>query len=1358
MEIKIKKCPRCGQKNVYRANFCTAGCGYCFPADDVPGSSPNPKPDPPGPVSGGAAPVGKGGDYPILEFERKSDEILSQIKGEIESCRKFLKSLGEPGNDSDEVLRKSYESYVANFECMDASMKNIEALSKAFEGHYAAAEAELNQGLPARKKSLRRAYEEKAGTIVSSVTEFVDGLVKQKPYNRGRGFQVTPIENWDSNSLPSRMPRHFLYLGKIHRRYTLLGQDFNISRREYLELLNFKNLVIRYDGKSEEKSVRLVTTFLGRILKETDGQMVQIHVIDPELGLGPCPDLNRLPPDIYSVEKDFDTAAVLRQEVSTLRMTEGMSVEEYNRSRRDGDTILNYHVVVFQDWLASLQGRIDEDEMRGVIANSLKAGYCFIFMVNDDKPSGFSHSRHDDDMQSLLAECTVIDLRVPPFDKGRKLELMDEARIFDVVKAIRNSVSSRTKDIDIGALLEEQKRWGPSSCRDGISLAVGMDSALQRLELQFTDDIIHQSLLVNYRSSKSNVFQWINAMVAQAFTAYSPDELHVMVADFTGSDALSALTRKRNLTEPPFYFLGRNDSNSLSYREWIGNQFPRIFPSYFANNSEKRLLTFVVGRVEEFKKYIIDKSYLLRDRLHLVLLTTDFLSDDTGRQRGFEGYQLSFGPRRIEGSTGHYRNQGKVQEVSGDEFLFEGSVCQAYTYDAESTGRILEALFRDPVAQGPVPVRDDPRTDKDADVGEEGKTVVCKSVEPMEGMGEPAPVETAETAAAIAASKESLPSAGRTDESKDLSDAKGVPPVGEGEIVPGSGETGPPPVTTVVDPAERYDYQRTFRFRDYMLPESKWWTESCAAVMEVPFGIHMDRETDRDEICSFQFINDETGANAALVLGRSGWGKTTFLQSLIMSAAQRYSPKELEFYLIDFKTVGFLPFERYRLPHVRVVASGADREFGLSILEKLNEELHQRMQHPESCYPRTVLIIDECQDFFLRDDSLAEKATVIIEFLLKKGRQFGINIILSTQELSSPSTSVPSSLYQNTPIRVVARPTPPDYMNLFDRTSSTELETLNTSYKTGELLFVRDTYMKGNASIEDYHAKSFYIQYNHSKMEDSELKDLVVSLARFAETHKEACPDDMGMFVFHNDAPLVEFSNKRMSDAHRSIPSGLPKEIPMYLGQPIAIDEDLYLALTQTNYQNVLTIGLSDAEVGQGITFNALLSSLMAYPQDKRIDYVFDFTIRGEPLFGQLEKVVGTPPFSPKSRVIPNDEERVLSALAEIKTMIEERMTHRQDDVDSHVFVTFFGLDRGNMFGIDLTKSEGYLETFFESTDLLNYIICNGPRYGVFVLVQFTGRLEQLSQKLKLSVGYGLFNHVIALQIEESESLTLICD
>ncbi|MEM6469550.1 MAG: FtsK/SpoIIIE domain-containing protein, partial [Planctomycetota bacterium] len=80
-----------------------------------------------------------------------------------------------------------------------------------------------------------------------------------------------------------------------------------------------------------------------------------------------------------------------------------------------------------------------------------------------------------------------------------------------------------------------------------------------------------------------------------------------------------------------------------------------------------------------------------------------------------------------------------------------------------------------------------------------------------------------------------------------------------------------------------------------------------------------------------------------LIAGKTGSGKSTLLHSIITSGAHQYTPNELQFFLLDFKKgVEFKSYADVSLPHARVIGIESEREFGRSVLQRLDEELQTR--------------------------------------------------------------------------------------------------------------------------------------------------------------------------------------------------------------------------------------------------------------------------------------------------------------------------------------------------------------------------------------------------------------------------------
>ncbi|NES12196.1 MULTISPECIES: FtsK/SpoIIIE domain-containing protein [Micromonospora] len=153
-----------------------------------------------------------------------------------------------------------------------------------------------------------------------------------------------------------------------------------------------------------------------------------------------------------------------------------------------------------------------------------------------------------------------------------------------------------------------------------------------------------------------------------------------------------------------------------------------------------------------------------------------------------------------------------------------------------------------------------------------------------------------------------------------------------------------------------------------------------------------------------------------LVGGRTGAGKTVFLLDVLYGLAARYAPTELRLLLLDFKEgvsfTEFVPTERDPswLPHARAVGIESDREYGVAVLRELRDELTRRAdllkRHGVSKLadlpaahrpPRIVTVVDEFHVLFAGNDALARQAVDLLEELARKGRSYGLHLVLASQ-------------------------------------------------------------------------------------------------------------------------------------------------------------------------------------------------------------------------------------------------------------------------------------------------------------------------------------------------------------------------
>jgi S-DNA-T family DNA segregation ATPase FtsK/SpoIIIE len=342
---------------------------------------------------------------------------------------------------------------------------------------------------------------------------------------------------------------------------------------------------------------------------------------------------------------------------------------------------------------------------------------------------------------------------------------------------------------------------------------------------------------------------------------------------------------------------------------------------------------------------------------------------------------------------------------------------------------------------------------------------------------------------------------------------------------------------------------------DVTVDESKIWNSNASHGVSIPIG-----KAGREEIF-FCFGNDAV-VHHALIGGATGTGKTVLLHNIILNAADLYSPEDLQMILLDFKEgTEFACYEG--LPHMRVLSVASELHFGHNVFEWLVAERMRRaglfkkvgaanlgdyLSKSESKMPRILVIMDEFQRI-LSDPSIGSQVALLLDDIVRTGRSFGINLILSTQSLAN--VQLESSTLTSVGLRICMRLSEQEATRFLNYDN-----TLPTSFNQAGQAVYNDSEGRKEGN------KEFQVGF----VEVSDINARCAALKqREMERYGKRVVDSAR--VFHGEIPV---------DPHRSLPEPSGDQLEAFIGEPLKLDTlPVAVKLEQKDGANLIAIAQS---------------------------------------------------------------------------------------------------------------------------------------------------------------------------------------
>ncbi len=520
------------------------------------------------------------------------------------------------------------------------------------------------------------------------------------------------------------------------------------------------------------------------------------------------------------------------------------------------------------------------------------------------------------------------------------------------------------------------------------------------------------------------------------------------------------------------------------------------------------------------------------------------------------------------------------------------------------------------------------------------------------------------------------------------------------------------------------------------------WTEDASSELRVPIG--------RSGAAKLQYLAIGRGTRQhALIAGKTGSGKSTLFHVMITNIALWCSPAEVEFYLVDFKKgVEFKCYADSRLPHAKVVAIESDREFGLSVLQRVDDELRRRgdlfrkagvqdltgyrKAVPDQRMPRLLLMIDEFQEFFTEEDRISQSASVLLDRIVRQGRAFGIHVLLGSQTLGGAYTLARATMGQMV-IRIALQCNEADAYLIMDETNAAP----RLLSRPGEGIY-NDMAgaLEGNSP--------FQVAWLPDDLRDKLLGEVHAKAAA-----SPAAPP--GPIVFEGNAPADVRDNPLLVEALRTHPITPPLTPRVWLGAPNSIKGPTEVVFRRQSGNNLLVVGQRE-EVALSMAAIALVSLAAQHPAKTLRLLLLECTVPGSPERAFLDRAVDA---------IPHPVERPKRPeLGQVLNGLTDEILHRTGEEPPGsaptTFLVLLGLQDFKQLRAEdefaLSGSEPGSER--SSAAALSSLISDGPSRGCHV-VATVDSYNNVSRFLGRK-GLSEFESRVLFQMSASDSASLI--
>lgn len=553
---------------------------------------------------------------------------------------------------------------------------------------------------------------------------------------------------------------------------------------------------------------------------------------------------------------------------------------------------------------------------------------------------------------------------------------------------------------------------------------------------------------------------------------------------------------------------------------------------------------------------------------------------------------------------------------------------------------------------------------------------------------------------------------------------------------------------------------------------SQWWQEDPTRKISTPVGGSGAKQNDlqiwfgegQDSVCAHGMLGATTGA-----------GKSNLYHTFILGLACRYSPQDLQFYLVDGKQG--VEFDAYRhLPHARVVSLYTSPQLARSVLQELVDTMERRNTlfteygvasfaeyrkagEPGGKMARIIAVVDEYQTFF-EDDRDGEGSELMLK-LVSQSRSAGIHLFVGSQRFNVTGMQKQQAIFGNMHLRVGMKMTAADITAL-------------NEFQAGGKTLLRACQEVGQAVINDSLGDdSSNISGRIFRMQDETRKTLLAQLQeKWQQTYPEQLLEAPVILNGSEQPQLLENpqllhalkSHRQRPDqdawqAFAKLPEHLgglgiddwyPVERPraFWLGKKPTIYGQQALIMRCRTAENLLFVG-DNAEARVGML--ALVTAQLAVAHAAAQVYHYDGAIEGSPwhgVVGAAAQSVGLP------LQLMRDDAEVAATLENLVAELERRRGLSAVERGEQPLIYVVMNDVQRCEALHLQEGRFGDQQPSVAGQHLQGLLQKGAELGMHVIVA-ADNLRGLFGVLEKST-LSQFRHKVALQMTDDDSFKLL--